>query len=49
MEVIGNMTNPPYFALTKEIRDCMGLRYELNDDLAMEEQVPNWEAQTGVS
>ena len=41
MEVIGNMTNPPYFALTKEIRDCMGLRYELNDDLAMEEQVPS--------
>ena len=41
MEVIGNMTNPPYFALTKEIRDCMDLRYELNDDLAMEEQVPS--------
>ena len=41
MEGVGNMTNPPYFALTKEIRDCMGLKNELNDDLAMEEQVPS--------
>ena len=41
MEVVGNMTNPPYFALTKEIRDCMGITDELNDDFANNEQVPS--------
>ena len=35
------MTNPPYFALTKEIRECMGLKYEVNDGFANEEQVPS--------